>query len=81
MDGSRITLNRMIKKSPYGATKAALGCGIVLFILAGVIGFVLSFSVVDPAMASMIRKRCLLSIAIGVVIIVLWKIVIVDADW
>lgn len=71
----------MIKKSPYGATKAALGCGILFLILAGVIGFVLSFFVDDPNIASFIRNRCLLSIAISVVIIILWKVVIVDADW
>jgi hypothetical protein len=71
----------MIKKAPYGAAKAALGCGILLLILGGVIGFFLSFSVVDPAVASFIRKRCLLSIVMGIVIIALWKVVLMDADW
>jgi len=71
----------MIKKAPYGAAKAVLGCGIVLLILAGAIGFVVSFSIGDPAVASSIRRRCLLGIVIGVVIIILWKVLILDADW
>ena len=71
----------MIKKSPFGATKAVLGCGILFLILARVIGFVLSLFIDDPNIALFIRKRCLLGIAIGVVILILWKVVIVDADW
>ena len=70
----------MIRKAPFGATKAALGCGVLFLLLAGIIGIVISFFIDDAGLASMIRKRCILGIAIGIVIFLLWKIVIEDID-
>lgn len=70
----------MISKAPFGATKAALGCCVLFLFLAGVLGIVISFFIDDAELASMIRKRCILGIAIGIVIILLWKIVLEDFD-
>lgn len=70
----------MISKAPFGATKAALGCGVLFLFLAGVLGIVISFFIDDAELTSMIRKRCILGIAIGIVIILLWKIVLEDFD-
>jgi hypothetical protein len=64
----------MIKKIPFGAAKAALGCGTLLIFFAGIFGIVVSFFANDPALASMIRKRCFIGIGIGITMIVAWKI-------
>ena len=70
----------MISKAPFGATKAVIGCSVLFLLLAGVLGIVISFFIDDAGLASMIRKRCILGIAIGIVIILLWKIVLEDID-
>jgi len=65
----------MRSKAPFGATKAVLGCSVVVFILGGALGFILSFLVDDPALAGKIRSRCLSGIILGVAFIVLWKVI------
>jgi len=70
----------MIRKAPFGATKAVLGCGVLFLFSAGILGMIVSFFIDDAGLSSMIRKRCILGIAISIVIILLWKIVIEDID-
>jgi len=65
----------MIKKAPLGAAKAALGCCVLLiFFFTGIFGIVLSFFANDPALASIVRKRCIIGIGIGILMVVAWKI-------
>lgn len=65
----------MRSKAPFGATKAVLGCSVVVFILGGIIGLIISFFVDNPAVGSMIRTRCLYGIILGAAFIVLWKVI------
>jgi len=64
----------MIKKAPFGAARAALGCGVLFIFFSGIFGIVLSFFANDPALASIIRKRCIIGIGIGIVMFIAWKI-------
>jgi len=64
----------MIKKAPFGAVRAALGCGVLFIFFSGIFGIVLSFFANDPALASIIRKRCIIGIGIGIVMVIAWKI-------
>lgn len=64
-----------MKKAPFGATRAALGCGVVLIFLTGILGFVLSFFTSDPELAAAVRSRCLIGILIGIAMVIAWKLV------
>ncbi len=64
-----------MKKAPFTATRAALGCGVLLIFLTGIFGFVLSFFTNDPELAAAVRSRCLIGILIGIAMIVAWKLV------
>ncbi len=64
----------MIKDSPLGSVKAALGCGIVIIFFTALLGIAVSFFAKDPALAWTIRKRCIIGIIIGILMIVAWKI-------
>lgn len=63
-----------MRKAPFGATKAALGCGIILIFVTGIFGFVASFFANDLELAATVRSRCLIGMAIGVVMVIAWKI-------
>ena len=63
----------MAKETPFGAAKAALGCGIIIIFFAGILGIVLSFFSKDPALAALIRKRCIIGIGVAIVLVVAWK--------
>jgi F0F1-type ATP synthase membrane subunit c/vacuolar-type H+-ATPase subunit K len=63
-----------MRKAPLGSVKAALGCGIVLIFVTGIFGFVVSFFTDDPELAATVRSRCLIGMAIGVVMVIAWKI-------
>ena len=64
----------MIKKAKFGAVKAAIGCGALLIFFTGIFGIFVSFFANDPVLAVTIRRRCLLGIAIGILMIIAWKI-------
>ncbi|MFC2169546.1 hypothetical protein ACFLRM_03120 [Acidobacteriota bacterium] len=64
----------MVKKTSFRATRAALGCGVLLIFLTGIFGMVVSFFAKDPVLATEIRKRCLIGIGIGIVMIFAWKV-------
>lgn len=64
----------MIKKARFGATKAAFGCGVLLIFFTGIFGIVVSFFANDPVLASAIRKRCLIGMGIGILMVLAWKI-------
>ena len=66
-------LTRM-RKAPLGSVKAALGCGIILIFVTGIFGFVVSFFADDPELAATVRSRCLIGMAIGIVMVIAWKI-------
>ena len=66
-------MNR-VRKAPLGSVKAALGCGIILIFVTGIFGFVVSFFANDPELAATVRSRCLIGMAIGVVMVIAWKI-------
>lgn len=63
-----------MRKAPLGSVKAALGCGIILIFVTGIFGFVVSFFADDPELAATVRSRCLIGIAIGIVMVIAWKI-------
>ena len=63
-----------MKKAPLGQVKAALGCGIIMIFATGIFGFIISFFADDPELASTVRSRCLIGMAIGVVMVIAWKI-------
>jgi hypothetical protein len=63
-----------MKKAPLGSVKAALGCGIVLIFVTGIFGIIVSFFTDDAALASTVRSRCLIGMAVGVVMVIAWKI-------
>jgi len=64
-----------MKKAPFGATRAALGCGVLMIFLTGILGFVLSFFTNDPELAVAVRSRCLIGILIGIGMVITWKLV------
>jgi len=63
-----------MKKAPFGATRAALGCGVIMIFVTGIFGFVLSFFTDNPELASAVRNRCLIGILIGIAMVIAWKI-------
>jgi hypothetical protein len=63
-----------MRKTPLGSVKAALGCGVLLIFATGIFGFVISFFADDPELAATVRSRCLIGIAIGIVMVIAWKI-------
>jgi xanthine/uracil/vitamin C permease (AzgA family) len=63
-----------MKKASFGATKAALGCGVIMIFVTGIFGFVLSFLTNDPELAAAVRSRCLIGILIGIAMVIAWKI-------
>ena len=63
-----------MRKAPLGSVKAALGCGILLIFATGIFGFVVSFFANDPELAATVRSRCLIGMAIGVVMVIAWKV-------
>jgi F0F1-type ATP synthase membrane subunit c/vacuolar-type H+-ATPase subunit K len=63
-----------VRKAPLGSVKAALGCGIILIFVTGIFGFVVSFFANDPELAATVRSRCLIGMAIGVVMVIAWII-------
>jgi hypothetical protein len=63
-----------MRKAPLGSVKAALGCGILLIFATGIFGFVVSFFADDPELATAVRNRCLIGMAIGVVMVIAWKV-------
>lgn len=65
--------NRM-EKAPLGSVKAAFGCGVVLIFVTGIFGIIVSFFARDPVQAAVVRNRCLIGMAIGVVMVVAWKV-------
>ena len=40
----------------------------------GIFGFIVSFFAKDPELAATVRSRCLIGMAIGVVMVIAWKI-------
>ncbi len=64
-----------MKKTPLGSVKAALGCGVILIFLTGIFGLIVSFFAKDLDLAAAVRSRCLLGIAIGIVMVIAWKII------
>jgi len=64
----------MIKEAPFGAAKAAFGCGVLIILFTGIFGIVLSFFAKNQALAALVRKRCIIGIGIGLVLVVAWKI-------
>ena len=64
----------MIKEPPFGAAKAAFGCGALIIFFTGIFGIVLSFFAKNQALASLIRKRCIIGIGIGIVMVVAWRL-------
>lgn len=63
-----------MRKAPLGSVKAALGCGIVLVFATGVFGIIISFFADDPELAATVRNRCFIGMAIGIVMVITWKI-------
>jgi len=63
-----------LKKAPFGATKAALGCGVILIFFTGTLGIILSFFTSDAKLASAVRTRCFIGILIGIAMVIAWKI-------
>jgi hypothetical protein len=64
----------IMRKAPLGSVKAALGCGIIMIFVTGIFGLVVSFFANDPQLARTVRSRCLIGMAIGVVMVIAWKI-------
>ncbi|MFQ6037162.1 MAG: hypothetical protein ACE5LV_00950 [Candidatus Aminicenantales bacterium] len=62
-------------KAPFQATRAAFGCSVGLIFMVGGLGLVVSFFVKDPVLATEIRKRCLLGLAAGAGLMVLWQFI------
>jgi uncharacterized membrane protein len=63
-----------LKKVPFGAMKAALGCGVILIFFTGIFGIVLSFFTADAELASAVRTRCFIGLLIGIAMVIAWKI-------
>jgi len=64
----------MAKRTPFREVKAALGCSIFAIFGVGILGIVLSLFTDNMELAWSIRKRCLLGLAIGIAMLVAWKI-------
>ncbi len=64
-----------MRKAPLGSVKAAFGCGAILIFVTGIFGILISFFAKDPELAATVRSRCLLGMAIGVVMVIAWKII------
>ena len=64
----------MLKDSPLRSVRAAFGCGSIIIFLAALLGIAVSFFAKDPALAWTIRKRCIIGIIAGILMIVAWKI-------
>jgi hypothetical protein len=65
----------MAKRAPFSEVKAALGCSVVAIFGVGILGIMLSFFTDNIELASLIRKRCFIGLAIGILMLVAWKIV------
>jgi hypothetical protein len=63
-----------LQRDPLASVKAALGCSVVFIFLVGILGFVLSFFVDNPELVASVRRRCLIGIGIGILMIAAWKI-------
>jgi hypothetical protein len=63
-----------MRKAPLGSVKAALGCGILMIFATGIFGFIISFFFDDPELAATVRSRCLIGMAVGIVMVIAWKI-------
>ena len=63
-----------MKKAPLGSVKAALGCGVIMIFATGIFGFIISFFANDPELAATVRSRCLIGMAIGVAMVIAWKV-------
>ena len=63
-----------MKKAPLGSVKAALGCGVIMIFATGIFGFIISFFADDPELAATVRSRCLIGMAIGVAMVIAWKV-------
>lgn len=63
-----------MKKAPLGSVKAALGCGVAMIFATGIFGIVISFFAEDPDLAATVRSRCLIGMAIGVAMVIAWKV-------
>jgi len=64
----------MGKRSPFREVKAALGCSVFAIFGVAVLGIVLSFFTDNPELASSVRIRCFIGLAIGIAMLVAWKI-------
>lgn len=63
-----------MRKAPLGSVKAALGCGVIMIFATGIFGIIVSFFTDDPELATTVRSRCLIGMAIGVVMVIAWKL-------
>lgn len=63
-----------MRKTPLGSVKAALGCGVIMIFATGIFGIIISFFADDPELAATVRNRCLIGMAIGVVMVIAWKV-------
>ncbi len=63
-----------MKKAPLGSVKAALGCGVIMIFATGIFGIIISFFADDPELAATVRSRCLIGMAIGVVMVIARKV-------
>jgi hypothetical protein len=63
-----------MRKAPLGSVKAALGCGVLMIFATGIFGFIISFFSDDPELAAAVRGRCLIGMAVGIVMVIAWKI-------
>ncbi|MFW6129206.1 MAG: hypothetical protein ACOC6P_03045 [Candidatus Aminicenantaceae bacterium] len=63
-----------MRKSPRSMIRAAVGCGVIMIFATGIFGIVISFFANDPQLARATRSRCLIGIAIGIAMIIAWKI-------
>jgi len=64
----------MIKDAPFGDAKAAFGSGIIIIFFTEILGIVLSFFSKDPALAALLRKRCIIGLGVAIVLVVAWEI-------
>lgn len=65
----------MAKRAPFSEVKAALGCSVFAIFGVAVLGIVLSFFTDNTELASSVRVRCFIGLAIGILMLVAWKIV------
>ena len=67
-------LSFKMRKAPLGSVKAAFGCGVLMIFATGIFGFIGSFFADDPELAATVRSRCLIGMAIGIVMVIALKI-------